>query len=232
MHIKLTKKSIFSLFLFSLLSFTTASFAQESGIEVSGISKVSIVPDIARFSFAIDGRGKELAPLKEGVDQKTFSLIHLCKQLGIKTKDIKSSEVSIHPQYNYQSNTLKGYQVAREVKVLLNNLKQYSKLVNGAIQSGITSIKKITLDTSKRKTLQQEALSNAVHDAYAKAQILASSSGLILGKALSIREGGVPIQRTSFRAVESMRMDGATQSPFEPGEITVSATVSIKYSAN
>ncbi|MFH2012865.1 MAG: SIMPL domain-containing protein [Pseudomonadota bacterium] len=208
----------------------TFSYANGGGIEVSGTAKVSVIPDIAKFSFSINDRGKLLVELKANVDKKTVALVSLCKKLGIKTKDISSSEVSITPQYNYQTKTFIGYEVYRNIKVTLNDLIKYPDLVNGAITSGITMIRSIELDTKDRSKLEIKALGSAIEEAKKKAEILAKSTGVTLGKVIYVKEGDIPIEYGTYKFKE--KASGSTiaqQGAFEPGEISVSVTVFVKY---
>jgi len=209
---------------------TACTYAEEAIIEVTGTAKESVVPDIARFSFSISGRGKELAPLKSVIDKKTADTVSLCKSLGVSIKNIISSEVAIHPQYNYQTKTFIGYQLSRNVKVVLDDLDNYSALINGAIKSGITTINNIALDTKNRDALEHKAIAAALKAARKKAEILARSSNVNLEKVMYVKEMGGPVRQEAFRFKQRALSDGSSQSAFEPGEISVSATVSVKYS--
>jgi hypothetical protein len=202
--------------------------AAEDGIKVIGTAKVSAVPDIARFTFAVDARGRDLSALKAGIDDKTAKVIALAKQLGVMSKEISSSAVAIHPQYDYQSREFLGYEVSREVKITLNDLEKYAALLDGAIYSGITTIRGISLDTSKRDDLEIMALQAASQSARKKAEALANSNGVVLGKVLRINEGGASFEAGVQPFAERAMLTQGGGS-YEPGEISVSATVMIEY---
>ena len=206
--------------------------AEEGGVEVTGTAKESVVPDMATFSFSINGKGKVLATLKNEIDIKTADLVTLCKKTGVKTIDITSSEVSIRPEYNYQTKSFIGFNVSRNVKVILKNLDNYTDLVNGAIKSGITNISSIALDTKDREALERKALGLAIDAARKKADIMAKSAGVTLGKVIYVKEGGSPIRAENFAFREKVSSASTTQGVFEPGEISVTATVVVKYSIN
>ena len=225
---RINRLAIYSLVIFSFMASYT--YADEAGIEVTGTAKESVVPDMATFSFSINGRGKELEALKAEVDKKTANTVSLCKRLGIKTKNISSSEISIRPQYNYQTKSFLGYEVSRNIKVVLNNLDKYSDLVNGAIKSGITTITNVTLDTKDRDVLERKALGSAIEAAKKKAEILAISSGVNIGKVLYVKEGGGLIRLESYEFNQRARVADLAQGAFEPGELSVTATVSVRYS--
>lgn len=211
-----------------LLPPAISSQAHEKGITVSATAKEKGIPDLAYFSFAIDGRGKQLGIVKKDIDKKTASLIGLFKKLGIDKKYISSSEVSIRPQYNYQTKTFMGYEVSRNVNVTLHSLENYSMLVNGAIESGITTISNISLDTKERNSLESKALISAINKAKEKANILAKSTGVKLGDVTSIRESGPQMVREEFR-FNTGRSAALQQGAFEPGEISVTASVVVNY---
>ncbi len=224
-------KDIYKFMAFVFLAFILPfySYASENGIRVVGSSKVSVEPDIAKFTFAISEQGIDLAAIKGGIDAKTSNVVALCKRLGVETKDISSSEVSIHPQYNYQTKKFLGYEVSREIKVTLNDLKKYTALVNGSIESGITTIRGISLDSSKRDELELKALGAASSAAKRKAMVLANNNGVTVGEVISIEESGVPSESRMYMFKGQPTADQESGA-FEPGEISVSATVVVLYS--
>jgi uncharacterized protein YggE len=227
---KTHKLAVYGIIMLSLAASLTQ--ASEIGIEVTGTAKETVIPDMATLSFSINSKGKELIALKTDIDKKTESVINLCKNLGIESKNMTSAEISIHPQYN-QDQSFIGYEVSRNIKVTLNNLDKYSDLVNGAIQSGITTISNISLDTKDRKILENKALESAIKAAKKKAVILATSSGTSVGNVLHIKENTQGHSRFDhYRPVlrSASLIRGITaKAAFEPGEISVTATVSVRY---
>ena len=169
-------KKILSFILINLLIacfLPVSAFADNSGVQVSGTAKISVVPDVARFSFAVNDRGKSLPELKHVIDRKTAAVISLCRNLGVDKQHITSAEISIHPSYNHQTQELTGYNVARTITVDLYHLDRYTDLVNGAIDSGITTINNIHLDIKDRDIIEAQALASAVKAAHQKAKIIA-----------------------------------------------------------
>ena len=222
--------SISSLVVLFLLSSYT--LANETGIEVTGTAKESVMPDMATFSFSINGRGVGLTDLKNEIDIKSANTVSLCKRLGIKSKNISSSEVLIHPQYNFQTKSLLGYEVTRNINVVLDNLDKYTELVNGAIKSGVTTITNISLDIKDRAVLERRALGSALKVARKKAEILAISSGVGIGQVLYVKEGGGPIRLETYEFNQKASISNVATGVFEPGEISVTTTVTARYAIN
>ena len=227
------EKNQFSLIILLLsVNFLISSvYASDDGIQVVGTAKVSVVPDMATFSFSINERGKILSNLKASVDNKSAKLVSLCKKLGIDSKHITSSEVSIRPQYNYQTKSFIGYEVSRDIKVILDKLNKYSELVNGAINTGITTVRSVNLDIKDRVSLENMALGSAIGAAKIKAEIIANNTGTKLGKVISVKEGSVPFEASNyqFRGFAESAPVAMKQGAFEPGEITITTNVIIKY---
>lgn len=207
----------------------SSSFANQTGIVVTGAATEKVVPDMALFSFAISGRGKELAALKNQIDKNTADTVALCKKLGVNTKAISSSEISIRPQYNYRTNSFIGYEVSRQIKVELHDLSKYTDLVNGAIKSGITTINSISLDIKNRISLEQKALVAAVADARQKALMIAKSAGVSLGELLYVKEAAGQTRFETYGFRDSRAASGLVKGVFEPGEISVSGKVLVRY---
>lgn len=198
------------------------------GITVQGSANVRVAPDMATFNFSILERGANLSRLKRTVDDHSASLIDLCLQLGVLRTDITAAEVRIRPRYDHPNANLLGYDVSREIRVVLKDLDQYSALVNGAIDAGISSLGNIQLDTSDRRSLEINSLAAAMAVARRKAGIIAAEADVSLGKVISVREAGaygeVPLYQVR---AESMSMD--SRAVFEPGEIMISSQVSVTY---
>ena len=214
----------------SLVLMSPGSYAAEEGIEVTGMAKLKLAPDMASFLFAINDRGQVLDDLMKEIDKKTSAVIALCKNLGIEAKNISSTEISIYPRYNYKTGSFVAYEVSRNIKVILNDLDKYSALVNGAVKSGVTTLRSISLDVKSRTELERKSLASALADAREKAETLAKSGGVSLGKILSVKEAGSPVRFDTMRlergtVAESLAQKGA----FEPGEITVTGSVVARY---
>ena len=218
------------LFLSSLILMAPGAHAAEEGIEVTGMAQLKVVPDMATFLFAINDRGKVLDELVKEIDKKTAAVIGLCKKLGIETKHISSTEISIYPRYDHKTGTFIAYEVSRNINVILNELAKYSELVNGAVKSGITTLRSISLDVKNRDELERQSLASALAEAREKAQILAKSGGVTLGKIISVKEAGGAIGFDTMRLERGMVAESLAQKGvFEPGEITISGSVVARY---
>ncbi len=218
------RSTLFLLF----FTLTNAVHGNDEGIEVSGSARIEANPNMATFHFSINDRGKDLSRIKNAIDEKSKKIISLCRTLSIDLKNISSSELSIHPQYDPEHQTFVGYEVSRDISVVLMDLSLYTSLVDGAISSGITTIDSIELDTTERQNIKKKALASAVAAAREKAQILATSSNVDLGKVVSIKELESPLMSQNYLFRSNLAQE-SDQGAFTPGILSISVSVSVKY---
>jgi uncharacterized protein YggE len=204
----------------------------QKSIKVSGDAYVYADPELARFDFSIEERGKVLSVIKNTVDNKTAKLVKLCKSLGIDPKDITAAEISIEPQYNYENNVFTGYHISRNVHANLYDLNKYSAFIEGAVTAGITNIQNISLELKEENSMEYEALEKAIAKARQKAEFLATKSGVKLGEVLNISESKSGFLQDEYKFegfLEKRAAPEADIAVFEPGQLTVSRTVHVVY---
>jgi uncharacterized protein YggE len=211
----------------------TDSHSHTRQIQVSASGEVKAKPEVVVFDFQIEKRGTILKSLKRVVDENTAALVALCKKLGIKPKDLVAAEISIQPQYNYNTNRFTGYQVSRNVTARLYDLTKYSKVIDGAVNAGITTIQNVSLEMKGEKDLRLKALARAVEKATSKAKLLADKNGVGLGKVIQVIETGSGAYQVAYLAKQQRNRDGvaaeAAPYAFEPGRLSVASTVQISF---
>lgn len=226
-------KLLWVVLLILVLTGCTDSRAYTRQIQVSATAEVKAKPEVVVFDFQIEKRGTVLQSLKTVVDRNTAALVALCKKLGIEPKDLTAAEISIQPQYNYNTNRFTGYQVSRNVTARLYDLTKYSKVIDGAVNAGITTIQNVSLEMKDQKDLELKALAKAVEKATAKAKLLAAKNGVTLGKVMQVTETGSAGYQVAYEAKLQRNRDGITAEAapyaFEPGRLSVSSSLQMSF---
>ena len=118
----------------------------------------------------------------------------------------------------------------------MKDLEKLGELVDDSIQTGANSVENVEFGLSKQKEIQvkAEALKIASTKAKEKAQAIAESLGIQLGKVLSASESvGYTPYYAGFQANKAMLMDvEAAPSPITPGKVEVQTTVNLAYEIN
>jgi len=214
--------------------------AQPPTISVGGSGSVSYAPDMARISLGVRAQSASAAAAANMVNARVASVVGALHKLGIADASITTSDYSI--SYQPPDNTeqpvpmgastsvapkrpvAQGYYVATETIDVRTSIAKAGPVLDAGISAGANETYGISFDTSQRTTLYREALSRAVADARAQAEILAKAAGVSIAGIQTISVGSSP------GPIEPMRMAAmSTASTVMGGTGTVDATVQVVY---
>lgn len=226
-----------------LLPLACAAHPPEHGSEprrvsVGGQAEVSVLPDRARLTLAVDRLAPDVKSAETDVNAVVRAYLAAAKALGIDDKNIATTGVSIQPEYVWDEKTrqqkLTGYRVRREIALLVTNLDKLGDFLLAATKAGVNQVNPPMLESSKAKELERQALAKAAEDAKAKAQVLADTLGAKLGavRRVSSNDGGgqPPMPRVMAMAAMEKSFDaGNQQMGFSFGEIRYAASVSADF---
>jgi uncharacterized protein YggE len=196
-------------------------------ISVTATGEATVQPDMAIVSFAVSGDGKELGPTREDVNRRSSAVLAKLRELGLAEGDLNAPDVGIHPQYDYRKGQrLTGYRVIRQMTARVRDLDGLGKVLDGVVSAGANEVHGAQMSAEDPSAAEHEALESAVAAARAKAEVLATASGVTLGPVDRIEEEGEPgmAPLPKFRA---MAMAEAADVPTEvaAGDLTVTRRI-------
>ena len=198
-----------------------------STITVTGNGTVDSTPNQASFDFGVTTNGATAAQALSSSSAEARSIIDALKKAGISAADIQTTQVSLWPQTTSNGMKITGYQASNSVNVTAG-LAKSGALVDAAVGAGANNVDGPNLDTADKTSLYNQALDKALGDAKQKAEAIASATGLMLGPALKVREGG---QATPILYADSLQARPAATAPIEAGTQKIQASVTVTYSA-
>ncbi len=231
------KRQLLLVLVFAVLAGSTA-FAQtdkyeKSTLEVSGRGEVKIKPDVAYLTLAVETTSKTASEAVKSNSEKMNGVINKLKSLIGKDDKISTTGYQLSPIYEYDEKTrrsvLTGYRASNQVVVEIKNLDDLGKLIDSTTEVGANRIDSISFGTDKREEYRREALVQAVEDARATAETVSKAAGVKILRILRISpsyEAPIPVYRDFVQAKVAAE---ASPTPIEPGELTVSANVSIVF---
>src|SRR3990167_7744821 len=83
------------------LQFIGSGVTATNTITVSGEGEVFAVPDTGTFSVTVQEEAKEVKDAQETATEKVNDIIAYLKGAGVEEKDIKTTDYSVYPQYDY-----------------------------------------------------------------------------------------------------------------------------------
>jgi len=206
-------------------------------ISVAGSGTVDATPDIARLSLAVQRRDPSMQVARDETVRVSKNFLALCKKLGIPENKIRTSGLTIQPEYRWDEKEGKqvfvGYFVQRQLQVEITDLDKLGSVIEGAIDAGVNEVSPPMLDSSKAKQLNRDALAAATEDAKANAERIAKSLGVTLGPVRTVVANGAmprpPMPMQEMR-MQAMAMDSAGKAAnYVPGEISFEGRVEATF---
>jgi len=194
----------------------------ERSITVNGTGSVTTVPDRATFTFGTDARAATAKAAISAANDAADAVVAALKKAGVAAADLQTSQISLDPQTTDDGTRVTGY-VASSSATATTSVANAGSLVDAAVDAGATSVSGPSLSRADTDALYRDALKQAVADARAKAQALASGSGLTLGTVRSVVEGGSAMPMPLGIATGAAKI--------EPGTQTIEASVTVTFDA-
>lgn len=217
-------------------SFPIASVVTQKQTEfwVIGTGKVSVIPDTGEISLGVTSTKNTVKPAQTEVNQKINDITAALKKLGVDVKDIKTENYSVYPQYDYSAgrSRISGYQVTTSVVVTVRDLDKINEVIDSATGLGANQIGGInfTVADDRKKELENSARELAVKDAKTKAENLASSAGIRLGKILNIQESSPQEPRPVYMAADkAVGLGGGGDTSVAPGSTDIVSNITLTY---
>lgn len=213
-----------------LLLLAGLSSAQEKPIvRASAEAVVQAVPDRAQIDIGVVSQAATAeAAGQENARRVQQVLSELRKMLGPKA-DIKTAHYSLSPTYRTAraGNTpeIGGYSASNVVQVRVDDLTAVGKAIDASMRVGANTIHSIQFSLRDERAARSDALAKAAQEARNDAEAIAKALGLRVVRVLSAEQG----ERAPIRPLMSARMAmaEAVQTPVEPGNVEVRASVTV-----
>lgn len=206
-----------------------------TGITVSAQGTAEVKPDVAYISVGVRTTAKTAAEAMTQNNTAMAAVIAKIQALGIDRKDIQTGTVSLQPQTNQPRQEagatpeITGYWATNSVNVTVNDLTKVGSVLDEAITAGANSIDGIRFDVKDKSPIENQALTAAVKNARAKADVVAAGLGLKVTGVQNVQINSYT-PMPYYAGAAKMAMDSAGGSvPVEAGQVTVTAQVQVTF---
>lgn len=202
-------------------------------LEVSGTASVTIPADRARASFSVETEAATAQAASAENADLMEAVIRAVRQSQAAGLSVQTSGYDVRPRYvrpsaaKPQEQRIVGYTAVNSVQVTLEDVEAVGGLIDAAISAGANRVASLVFFSSDTEGARLRALTEAVTRARAEAAAVADAMDMRLGPALRVRADS-PRQGFQLRA-SGIEMARAVTTPVAPGQLTVSATVTITY---
>ncbi len=206
-------------------------------ITISGEGRVTAVPDIGQVTVTIVVEDNDAVTAQENNISQFNNLVAALKAEGIQEEDLKTTNYSVNPRYNWQEGEreLIGYEVRQSLTVKIRDLDNSGNVIRVAGNNGANEVSGLSFTIDDPEQYRQEARKEALENAKDKAEELASLMGVSLGKIVSFNEGAnnvsapSPVYRDLAFAEETGFGGGLAEPSIETGSEEVRVTATIVY---
>lgn len=201
-------------------------------INVTGTGTVEAAPDIASLTIGVTTQGETAVAALAANSAAMEAVMARLTAAGVEARDMQTSNLSVNPNWTgYDSSmgssgpTISGYVAANLLTVTIRDLAGLGPVLDAAVQDGANTLNGLSFGFADPGPLLDEARKEAVADARARAELLATAAGVKLGRILSISEGApeggpMPMYKAELAAAPV---------PVAAGAMDVAASVTIFY---
>lgn len=203
-------------------------------ITVQGTAQVKADPDqvtvTANTSVTAGTVGSAQEEMNKIVEKATAMLL----ELGVEDDDIVTNNYSYYPKYNYETNTLIGYEANHTLAITCRDVEMLDSVIGVLTDSGFSQIYSVQYDVSNRNELYQQAMDLAIQRAEEKAVRMAQTSGMALTGLESLSENSGYNEGYHVNAMADMAMakSESAATGIRAGSVAVSASVTAVYTAD
>lgn len=203
-------------------------------IMTSAHGEVRVSPDRATISIGVQTRAATAAAAAAQNSQKQRAVIDAIKAKGVPAEQISTSNFNVIPETIYDregkaSPRTTSYLVMNSISVELKRIDLVGPVLDAALAAGANQINSLNFGIQNADSARRSALAIAVGKSRADAEVMARAAGGALGSLIEMQASesympGPPVPR-----MERMAAAMDTSVPVEPGQETVRASVTARW---
>lgn len=200
-------------------------------IVTTGTGEAHVTPDRATLMLGVQSRAATAAAAGADNARRQRAVLDTLRALGLTPTELSTLNYNVSPEMQYPQNggtpRVTGYVVTNTVRADIRRIDDVGRLIDAALAKGANEVSSLQFYSSKADSARRAALSAAVANARSDAEALARAAGGSLGPVVEISSESAPIR--PFAEAMTMAKAARVPTPIEPGEQTVTATVSARF---
>ena len=209
----------------------------EPVLMVQGRGEVRIEPDLATVRLGILEQSPTAQEAQESVNIVANGILAAVLEIGVEERQVQTARLVLSPVYSRsgrgsgEAPRIVAYRASNTVSVRVEELDSVGAVIDAALGAGANQLEGVSFGLVDDLAARADALRNAINEAQTKAAAMADALGVRLDAILSVTEGGVAVQpQTQIMGMaRAIALQEAPGTPVSPGEVSVSASVSIRY---
>jgi uncharacterized protein YggE len=199
---------------------------------VQGTGDATAIPDTALLNLGVSKTASTVQQAQDQVNTVINQLTQDMQKLGVQSKDIKTTNYSVNPNYG-DNQTINGYAINATVEVKVQPVDKANEAIDAATKDGATDVGNIqfVLNDDKQKQLEDQARKEAIDAAKEKANSIAQASGIHLGRLVDVQEdgGNGGVQPLPMMQAAKVATTDSAPTQLNPGENKITSNVTLSY---
>lgn len=199
-------------------------------ISSQGTGKVYLAPDIANVYVGVRSQASDVGTALSQNNTQAAAIATVLKNQGVAAEDIQTTAFNVYPQQNYNPDgtpMATVYVVENTVYIKVRNLSNLGTLLDSVVKAGANTINGISFDVEDHTNAEKEARRLAIEDAKAKAEEIASLTGVTLGKLYSVNVFSSGSPQPVYEAKGGAAASSTT--PIAAGQLVIQMDASLVY---
>lgn len=202
-------------------------------LDVSATGKATRVPDIATIRSGVVSQAATAAAALSDNAQRMTRVVAALRRAGVADRDIQTAQIQLQPQYRYAENqppAITGYQASNSVSIRFRDVAKSGTILDALVAQGANQIDGPTLSVDAADAALDEARTDAIRRARARAELYARAAGLRVDRILTIAEGGASLPQPPMPVMMArMAVQRDESTPIVAGEQELTASVSVRF---
>ena len=206
-------------------------------VTVAGETSMKAQPDAATVVLSVITQSPQALNAQQDNARKSEAVIQALKASAGADPEIKTSDYSLQPRYDYRYNKLPkiiGYEARNSVMVTMGDLTKVGAVIDAASRAGANSVENVSFILRDNSPARGQALAEASRQAMTKAQSIAQAMGGKVVRVVEQQEAGTTRTPTEsgldYSAYsEELRTAklSARPTPVQAGALNVSSRVQV-----
>ena len=200
-------------------------------LDVVANGEVTRVPDIVHINAGVVTQAASATDAIRQNAARMEAVRAALRQAGIADRDIQTSSINLNPNYRYAENqppVLIGYQATNQVNVKFRDIANSGRILDALVAEGANQISGPMLAIDRPEAALDEARTQALTNARARAELYARSLNMRVARVLAISEtGAVYAPPRPMMARGMVAQDASTE--IVPGEQTLSVSLTVSF---
>ncbi|MBW2966705.1 SIMPL domain-containing protein [Candidatus Woesearchaeota archaeon] len=227
------KKIIFAVLIVALIGLAGCQ-QQGNVINVDGNSEITVDPDEAEVWAGVSVVDVSADLAQEEVNKIINDIVDGLRYKGISEDDMSTERLSIYEERRWEEGKSKvvGWRATQILKIKTTDMNKVGTIVDVAVDNGANQIQNINfgLSSEKEAEYKKQAIAEATKNAKEKAETIADSLGVRLGKIKTVSTSDYYYRPYAY-AMEKASGDEAVAEAavVMPGDVTVTARIILVY---